>query len=338
MTSRIALLTVALLLMLTRPAASQTWTADNGNGTFTNPIFYEEFSDPDIIRVGDDYYMTGTTMHTMPGLPLLHSKDLVNWELMSYAFDRLDFGPAYRLEDGKEVYGRGIWAPSLRYHDGTFYIITNINNVGGQIFSAKNPRGPWKHHTLESNIHDPSVLFDDDGMVYVIWSYNEIMIAEMEPDLSSIIPGTEQVLIPENTGAGEGVHFYKIDGKYYITITNWDPICYQITARADHPKGPYEFRTTSARESMGISTSWRMYGGYDERPFNIVPPQNNIAGCIPQHQGGIVDTESGEWWGFSMMDYNSLGRVLTLSPVTWEDGWPYFGLPGNLTRAPKNLD
>jgi len=99
----------------TPPAAPErTWLADNGNGTFTNPLFYDEFSDPDMIRVGQDFYLTGTTMHTMPGLPVLHSKDLVNWELLGYAADRLDFGPAYRLEEGKSVYGQGIWAPSFR--------------------------------------------------------------------------------------------------------------------------------------------------------------------------------------------------------------------------------
>src|SRR6476620_2118098 len=101
--------------------AQRTWTADNGNGTFSNPLFYDEFSDPDLIRVGDDYYLTGTTMHAMPGLPVLHSRDLVNWEFMSYAVSRLDLGPAYRLEGG-EIYGKGIWAPSFRYHNGTFHI------------------------------------------------------------------------------------------------------------------------------------------------------------------------------------------------------------------------
>jgi hypothetical protein len=104
-----------------------TRTADNGNGTFTNPLFYDEFSDPNLIRVGEDYYLTGTTMHAMPGLPVLHSRDLVNWRLLGYAFDRLDLGPEFRLEDGKEIYGQGVWAPCLRYHNGTFHIFTNIN-------------------------------------------------------------------------------------------------------------------------------------------------------------------------------------------------------------------
>ena len=112
-----------------------TWTADNGDGTYTNPLFYEEFSDPDIIRVGDDFFMTGTTMHTMPGLPVLKSRDLVNWNFLTYAFDVLDLGPSFRLEDG-EIYGQGIWAPCLRYNDGTFYIFTNINKHQTQIFTA----------------------------------------------------------------------------------------------------------------------------------------------------------------------------------------------------------
>src|SRR5882672_9214884 len=99
--------------------ATSTWTADNGNGTFSNPLFYDEFSDPDLIRVGDDFYLTGTTMHAMPGLPVLHSRDLVNWELMSYALDKLDLAPPYHLEGG-EIYGKGLWAPSFRYHNGTF--------------------------------------------------------------------------------------------------------------------------------------------------------------------------------------------------------------------------
>ena len=111
-------LILIVALMVHGSAAAQTWRADNGNGTFTNPLFYDEFSDLDLIRVGEDYYLTGTTMHSMPGLPVLHSRDLVNWKLLGYALDRLDLGPEFRLEDGKEAYGQGIWAPSFRYHNG----------------------------------------------------------------------------------------------------------------------------------------------------------------------------------------------------------------------------
>lgn len=118
---------------------AQSWSADNGNGTYTNPIFYDECSDPDIIRVGEDFYLTSTTMHSVPGLPVLHSKDLVNWELLSYALTEFDLGEEFRLEQGKESYGQGIWAPCIRYHEGVFYIFSNINRHGLQVFTSADP-------------------------------------------------------------------------------------------------------------------------------------------------------------------------------------------------------
>jgi xylan 1,4-beta-xylosidase len=133
---------VLACVLAMNPDRLQAWQSDNGNGTFTNPLFYDEFSDSDIIRVGDDFYLTGTTMHTMPGLPVLHSKDLVNWKLLGYALDKLDLGPEFRLEKGGGVYGQGIWAPSFRYHNGTFYIFSNVNGRKTQLFTATNPAGP----------------------------------------------------------------------------------------------------------------------------------------------------------------------------------------------------
>ena len=143
------------------PSKRQSWTADNGNGTYSNPLFYEEFEDPDVIRVGDDYYLAGTTMHMNPGLMVMHSKDLVNWELASYCIDRLDLRPAFHLEGGN-IYGQGIWAPCIRYHDGMFYVFSNVNRVGTQVFRSKSPNGPWERNELPG-MHDLSVLFDDDG-------------------------------------------------------------------------------------------------------------------------------------------------------------------------------
>ncbi len=312
-----------------------TWKSDNGNGTFTNPLFYEEFSDPDLIRVGDDYYMTGTTMHTMPGLPVLHSKDLVNWELISYAVDRLDFGPEIRMEDGKEFYGQGIWAPCFRYHDGMFYIFSNVNRYGTQIYYTKDPKGPWKHKTMIARLHDVTVLFDDDGKIYAVWGYDEVKMVQLTTDLMDVVPGTEKVIIERGSGAGEGSHIYKINGKYYITNTNYDPVCYQVCLRSDDPYGPYEVNVMSAEENFGVGQRMRIFNTTDGPPFNIVKYPENYVGCIPMHQGGIVETQSGEWWGWSMLDYNSVGRVTALSPVTWKDDWPYFGLPGNLTRSPR---
>ncbi|MBI1226979.1 MAG: family 43 glycosylhydrolase [Bacteroidetes bacterium] len=330
----------SLLLFLALQGIAQTtspgtWMADNGNGTFSNPLFYEEFSDPDMIRVGDDYYLTGTTMHTMPGLPILHSKDLVNWELLTYAVHRLDIGPQARLEDKKEMYGQGIWAPSFRYHNQRFYIFTNVNGQSTQVFSANDPAGPWIQQSMKVGLHDLSVLFDDDGKTYVVWGYDELHLAQLTDDLLDIIPGTEKIIVEKGSGAGEGCHFYKINGKYFITNTNYDPQCYQVCLRADQPYGPYEIKVMSANENLGVGTSYRIWTPNQGPPFDIIPGKLNQVGCIPMHQGGIVQVQSSEWWGWSMLDYNSLGRVTALSPVTWQDGWPHFGLPGNLNRSPR---
>ncbi|WP_091220308.1 glycoside hydrolase family 43 protein [Mucilaginibacter gossypiicola] len=317
------------------PQKRTTWISDNGNGTFTNPLFYDEFSDPDMIRVGNDYYLTGTTMHTMPGLPVLHSKDLVNWEFISYAVNKLDLGPAFRLEQGENVYGQGIWAPCFRYHNGKYYIFSNVNHFSTQLFTASSPAGPWTQTSMKKSFHDLSVLFDDDGKNYIIWGYDEVHLAELNDEMTDIKPGSEQVIVPKGSGAGEGSHFYKINGKYYITNTNYDPVCYQVCLRAENPRGPYEVNVMSAKENLGIGTGYRLDNERGTAPFKVKPPVENLVGAIPMHQGGIVQIQSGEWWGWSMMDHNSVGRLLCLSPVTWEKEWPYFGLPGNLTRSPQ---
>lgn len=317
----------------TRP---RTWTADNGNGTFSNPLFFDEFSDPDLIRVGDDYYLTGTTMHAMPGLPMLHSKDLVNWSLLGYAFDRLDYGPEYRLEDGKSIYGQGIWAPCLRYHNGTFYIFSNVNGRRTQVFTAKNPAGPWEHHEMKGGFHDLSVLFDDDGKAYIVWGYRDLRIAQLNDALDDIVPGTEHSPFGKDSLIGEGAHFYKIDGKYLITSAWYAGGFRMPCARADSPFGPYEVNASiSTDESFGLTARYRLKndrnGKFETWPLNPSGGSNSAA----LHQGGIVQTQKGEWWGWSMMDANSVGRLTALSPVTWKDGWPYFGLPGNLGRTPR---
>lgn len=328
----------ALSLLLAIGASAQTsrtWTADNGNGTFSNPIFYDEFSDPDLIRVGDDYYLTGTTMHTMPGLPVLHSRDLVNWEFMSYAVDKLDLGPEYRLEVG-EIYGKGIWAPSFRYHAGTFHIFTNVNGKTTQHFTATNPRGPWARTPMKKSFHDLSVLFDDDGKVYVVWDYQTMHFAQLDSTLTDIVPGTERVLFAKDAGMGEGAHFYKVDGKYYITSAWFAGRMRLAAARADRPEGPYEVnREISADETFGLREGHRVRGNGTGSELAVTPGNPTARGHMSMHQGGIVRTQTGEWWGFSMMDANSVGRLTALSPVTWKDGWPYFGLAGNLGRTPR---
>ena len=314
-----------------------TWVADNGDGSYTNPLFYDEFSDPDLIRVGEDFYLTGTTMHSMPGLPVLHSRDLVNWELKSYALTELNLGPEYRLEDGESIYGQGIWAPSFRYHDGTFHIFANVNGQTTQHFTATDPGGPWEHQAMKCSLHDLSVLFEEDGRAYVIWGYREIRFAQLNTALDDIVPGTERVLIPAEAGFGEGAHFYKFKGRYYITCSNYEPVGYMACARSEDIEGPYEITTISAAETFGVGNGWRLQGmGWGEfGEFNLDPPQPHQMGALPLHQGGIVETSAGEWWAVSMTDQNSLGRLTALSPITWQDDWPYFGLPGNLLRTPR---
>ena len=312
-------------------ARRATWTADNGNGTYTNPLFYEEFSDPDMIRVGEYFYLTGTTMHTMPGLPILRSRDLVNWEFVAYALDKLDLGPQFRLEGGQNIYGQGIWAPSFRYHKGTFYIFSNVNRQTTQRFTATNPAGPWTRTPMKASFHDLSVLFDDDGKVYVVWGYDEIRFAQLNDELTDAVPGTERVIISKGSGMGEGSHFYKIDGKYYITSACYEGHMRLAAARAERPEGPYEVNpAVSIDEDFGLVEGNRL-----TRENKIRPANPSSRGRLSLHQGGIVRTAGGEWWGYSMMDYNSLGRLTALSPVTWQDGWPYFGLPGNLKRTPR---
>ncbi|HVU32772.1 MAG TPA: glycoside hydrolase 43 family protein [Opitutaceae bacterium] len=327
------LLAIAVLLSALSPSA-HAWLADNGNGTYTNPLFYDEFSDPDLIRVGSDFYLTGTTMHVNPGLPILHSRDLVNWELLGYASDRLDLGPEFRLEGGREIYGQGIWAPSFRYHAGTFYIFSNVNHHTTQLFRAKNPAGPWTRTPMKRSLHDLSVLFDDDGKTYVVWGYQNLHLAQLTEDLTDLVPGTEKVIIQEGAGMGEGSHFYKIGGKYYILSAWYAGRMRMACARADHPYGPYEVNPAiSTDENFGLAEGHRLRN--QSFPFAVTPPNTNDGGHMSMHQGGIVQTATGEWWGWSMMDFNSVGRLTCLSPVTWTDGWPYFGLPGNLQRTPR---
>jgi len=338
---KISLFIVASVFVFTTESIPRV--ADNGNETFTNPLFYEEFSDPDMIRVGDDYYLTGTTMHSMPGLPVLHSRDMVNWEFLCYAFDRLDLGPEFRLEGGRDIYGQGIWAPCFREHGGTYYIFTNINGKTTQMFRTKNAAGPWTRTAMKRSFHDLSVLFDDDpatagkGKGYVIWGYQGINFAQLNDELTDIIPGTQRIIIKKDAGMGEGLHFYKIKGKYYITSACWDGRMRMACARSDKPEGPYEVnQAISIDEDFGLAEGYRLKGlGRTSPPFNVNLPNTRDGGRMSMHQGGIIDTKTGQWWGFSMMEHNCLGRLTCLSPITWEDGWPYFGLPGNLKRSPR---
>ena len=333
-----------MVCMALNANAQQSWTADNGNGTFTNPLFYDEFSDPDIIRVGDDYYLAGTTMHAVPGLVILHSKDLVNWENVSYCFDRFDFtDDKFSLKNHQEIYGQGIWAPAIRYANGQFYVFSNINGKGLQCYTAKDIRGPWTHHNMQGNIYDLSVLFDDDGKIYAIHKYGEVHCTELKPDMSGPVEGTDRVIIPEGNGVGEGHHMYKINGMYYLISTDYSPNGRTLCSRSKSIWGPYETRVISADETYGYSgvgrtvvprgTKYRI--GEDGTKFGVSPASPDATGCDNAHQGGIVQAKNGSWWALLMQDFHSIGRTVCLMPMTWEDGWPMIGLKGNLGRAPR---
>ena len=338
-----------LLLLLTSyllplPSAAQSWTADNGNGTYTNPLFYDEFSDPDILRVGDDYYLAGTTMHTVPGLVILHSKDLVNWENISYCFDRFDFGDdAFSLRNHQEIYGQGIWAPCIRYANGQFYVYSNVNGKGLQCYTSKDIRGPWKHHNMQGRIYDLSVLFDDDGKIYAIHGYGEVKCTELKPDMSGPIEDTERTIIPEGNAVGEGHHMYKINGMYYLISTDYKPNGRTLCSRSKSIWGPYETITITADETFGyhaasltqVPKGERYRIGQDGTDFGIPKVDEDATACTNIHQGGIVQDQSGQWWALLMMDFHSIGRTVTLAPITWKDGWPMLGLEGNLGRAPR---
>ena len=326
------------------PCYGQSWTADNGNGTFTNPLFYDEFSDPDILRVGDDYYLAGTTMHTVPGLVILHSKDLVNWENISYCFDRFDFADdAFSLKNHQEIYGQGVWAPAIRYANGQFYVFTNINGKGLQCYTSKDIRGPWEHHNMQGRIYDLSVLFDDDGKIYAIHGYGEVKCTELKSDMCGPIEETERTIIPEGNAVGEGHHMYKINGMYYLISTDYRPNGRTLCSRAKSIWGPYETITITADETFGYHAAsltqvprgeqYRI--GHDGTKFGIPEVDKDATACTNIHQGGIVEDQSGQWWALLMMDFHSIGRTVTLAPITWKDGWPMLGLEGNLGRAPR---
>ena len=325
-------------------AQPKSWTADNGNGTFTNPLFYDEFSDPDVIRVGDDYYLAGTTMHAVPGLVILHSKDLVNWEFASYCFDRFDFPEdKFALKNHQEIYGQGIWAPCIRYANGQFYVYSNVNGKGLQCYTAKDIKGPWTHHNMQGNIYDLGVLFDDDGKIYAIHKYGEVHCTELKPDMSGPVEGSDRVIIPEGNGIGEGHHIYKIDGMYYLISTDYSPNGRTVCSRSKSIWGPYETRVIEADETYGYhgvgrttvprGTKYRI--GEDGTKFGVAPASPDATGCDNAHQGGIVQAKDGSWWALFMQDFHSIGRTVCLMPMTWEDGWPMVGLKGNLGRAPR---
>lgn len=291
------------------------WTPDNGNGTFTNPILWGDWPDPDVIRVGDTFYLVSTSMHYVPGCPVLTSKDLVNWKMAGYAVERYDEDPRYDMKGGN-LYLNGSWAATIRHHNGKFYIGFCTPYGWGRekgnfsICIADHVEGPWERVIFPEYLYDPGLLFDDDGKVYVVHGQGTLYVTELNPDVRSV--KGEKVKIWDRRfknshefGGGfgmEGAHAYKINGKYYITCPAGGTEGWQICLRSDHIYGPYEHKLI-----MNDNSSY---------------PPNGL------HQGGMVELKNGDWWFMIMQDRGAIGRVPCLVPVEWIDGWPMLGKNG----------
>ena len=295
------LLTI-LMMCTTLSVMAQQETAN----MIQNPMLWADVPDPDVIRVDDTFYLVSTTMHLMPGAPVMASKDLKNWETVGYIFDKLTDSPKYDLLEGT-AYGRGQWATSLKYHKGKFYALLAPNEQGAMgdtyIFTADKAEGPWKIVSRMRHFHDCSLFFDDDDRVYVVYGTGEMM--ELKPDLSDVIEGTYQKIFEreaDETGLLEGSRVIKHRGKYYLLMIShvYAPgrhrreVCY----RADDIHGPYE--------------------------KNVIL-QSEFGGFSYEAQGTIVDSPDGDWYGIIFQDRGGVGRVLTVMPCRWIDGWPMLG-------------
>jgi len=279
-----------------------------------NPIIFSDVPDMSMLRVGDTYYMSSTTMHMSPGVPIMKSKDLVNWKLVNYAYNTLDDVDALNLNNGQNTYGRGSWASSLRYNKGTYYVSTFAQTTGKTyIYTTKNlEKGPWVKHSFAPSLHDHSLFFEEDGRIYMIYGSGKLNIVELKKDLSGIKPETDCVLIENatapsgNRGLGaEGSQLFKVNGKYYIFNITW-PAGGMRTVnihRADKITGPYEGRI-----------------GFQDK---------GVA------QGGLIDTPDGKWYAYLFRDFGAVGRIPYLVPVKWENGWPVIGVNG---KVPETLD
>ncbi len=309
---RLILLVAGVLTFSYAMAQQRVWCADLGNGEYQNPILYADYSDPDVIRVGDDYWMTASSFNCIPGLPILHSADLVNWEIVSHALKRQEPSSHFDLP----AHGDGVWAPSLRYHDGWFYIYWGDPDQGIFMTKTQNPRGEWSKPLLVKEgkgIIDTCPLWDDDGRAYLVngWAGSRagfksiLTVSEMSPDGESLIGDFVMVFDGHSEHPTvEGPKFYKRNGWYYIFAPaggvkpGW-----QIVLRSRSPYGPYECRK--------------------------VLHQGNTSTPGP-HQGGWVEDTAGDSWFMHFVDMYAYGRVVHLQPMRWlEDDWCQMGVDQN---------
>jgi len=290
------------------------WTADLGDGTYRNPVLHADYSDPDVIRAGDDFFMTASSFNCTPGLPVLHSRDLVNWTLINHAVKNL---PHPRYDQVQP--GCGVWAPSFRFQDGKYWIFFPMPDEGIYVTTAKHPAEKWSEPQLlqaGKGLIDPCPLWDDDGCAYLVHAYagsragikHRLRVCPMAWDASRLL-GEGQVVFhePERHPTIEGPKFLKRDGWYYILA----------------PAG-------------GVETGWQVvlrsrhiYGPYDDK---VVLAQGNTAINGP-HQGALVEAAGGNWWFVHFQDAGFHGRIVHLQPVRWENGWPVMGRNGEPVRS-----
>ena len=302
---------VAVLVTLQATAqnpVSRGWVADNGDGTYTNPIIHADYSDPDVVRVGNDYYMTASSFNCSPGLPVLHSKDLVNWELIGYALERIVPVDVFSVPQ----HGNGVWAPCIRYHNNEFYIYYPDPDFGIYMIKAENAKGPWSEPILVKGgkgLIDPSPLWDDDGKVYLTYAFagsrarikSVLMVTELNSEGTTVI-GKDVMVFDghDENPTVEGPKFYKANGYYYLfapaggVSTGW-----QLVLRSKNVYGPYQVKTVMTQGDTEINGP---------------------------HQGAWVDTPSGEHWFIHFQDKEAYGRIVHLNPMKWENGWPVIGI------------
>ncbi len=283
-----------------------------------NPIIYSDYPDIDCIRVEDAYYMVSTTMFFCPTVTILRSYDLLHWEHAAYVSPTLDGTPAQKLEGG-HIYSRGMWAASIRHHNGRFYIMHVCNDTGKTyVYTSTKIDGPWEKRTVEGFYHDPSILFDDDGRAYVVYGNTDIMIRELKPDLSAPLEGgLDRKLMTDEIPHGlgyEGSHFYKINGKYYLFLIHM-------------AKGSPVSRQNGCYVSDSLTGEFK---GGDCFADDMGYHRSGIA------QGGIVDTPDGDYYMFSFQDRGGVGRVPFFFPFKFdENGLPVCGIDG---KAPLYMD
>lgn len=281
-------------------AQAQVWRSDAGDGSYRNPPLNADYPDPDIIRVGEDFYFASTTFVNAPGLTILHSKDLVNWDIASHVMPRLTGNPKYDLADGGD-YRHGVYAPSLRYHKGRFYVAVTPVGRPTRIYSAADVRGPWAMHELDREAFDPALFIDDDGQAYMatsIGSDGTITLLTLNADLTAV---TSAQKIHYIKGA-EGSKLIKREGWYYI------------------------FNSIPRRLGMTVSRARSLTGPWETR--------DQIDDKTGGHQGALVDLPGGGWYGFVMLDAGAIGRVTNISPIFWQDDWPVWGTPEAPGRVP----